>query len=130
DAWARGATLTCVTAMLYTKGRYVAALRIARWATAQPLSPSWRWLLAMIVSTIDIQLGRPAEALTAIDTALQLSQVDQDDRLRQNLLRQRALALYEQGHIAEGIGLALDAHRHLGDYYRDGVIGFSATQLA
>src|SRR4029450_13788405 len=111
-----GATLTCVTAMLYSKGRYTAALRIAPRAAAHPLSPAWRWLLAMIVATIDVQLGRPAEALVAIDAALQLPQVDHDDRLRQNLLRQRALALYEQGQIAEALALALDAHRHLAAY--------------
>src|SRR5262249_33635690 len=52
------------------------------------------------------------------------------DRLRQNLLRQRAMALYQHGQIAEAIGLALDAHRHLSDYYRDGSAGFSARQLA
>ncbi|HEX9438748.1 MAG TPA: transcriptional regulator, partial [Roseiflexaceae bacterium] len=130
DAWSRGATLTCVTAMLHIKGRYTAALRIAGRAAAHPLNPAWHWLLAMIVSTIDNQLGRPAEALAAIESALQLSQVDQDDRLRQNLLRQRALALYEQGQTAEALTLALDAHRHLGDYYRGGVIASSAAQLA
>ena len=129
DAWSRGATLACVTALLYSKGRYAAALRVARRADAQPLSPSWRWLLSMIVAAIDVQLGRPDEALAAIEAALQLPQVDQDDRLRQNLLRQRAMALYEQGQVAEALVLALDAHRHLGDYYRTGVTGFSAQQL-
>jgi DNA-binding SARP family transcriptional activator/HEAT repeat protein len=116
--------------MLYSKGRYTAALRIAQRAATQPLSPAWRWLLSMIVAAIDVQLGRPGEALAAIDAALQLVQVDQDDRLRQNLLRLRAMALYEQGHTAEAIASALDAHRHLGDYYRTGVSGFSAKQLA
>jgi LuxR family transcriptional regulator, maltose regulon positive regulatory protein len=130
DAWSRGATLACVTAMLYSKGRYTAALRIARRASAHPLSPAWRWLLSMIVAAIDVQLGRPDEALAAIEAALQLQQVDQDDQLRQNLLRQRAMALYEQGQVAEALALALDAHRHLGDYYRSGVTGFSAQQLA
>jgi LuxR family transcriptional regulator, maltose regulon positive regulatory protein len=130
DAWSRGATLVCVTAMLYTKGRYATALRIARRAAAQPLSPAWRWLRAMIVSAIDNQLGRPVEALAAIESALELSQVDQDDRLRQNLLRQRAIALYDLGHTTEALALALDAHVHLGDYYHDGVAGFSAAQLA
>lgn len=130
DAWSRSAALVGVTAILYTKGRYLAALRVARQATARPLSAAWRWLLAMIVSAINNQLGRPADTLTAIDEALQLTQVDHDDRLRQNLLRQRALALYQQGQINEAIGLALDAHRHLGDYYRDGMAGFSAAHLA
>ena len=130
DAWSRGATLTCVTAMLYSKGRYIAALRIAPRAAAQPLSPAWRWLLAMIVATIEVQLGRPAEALVAIDAVLQLPQVDHDDRLRQNLLRQRALALYELGQVAEALALALDAHRHLAAYHLTGVTGFSAAQIA
>ena len=130
DAWSRGAALVGATAMLYTKGRYVAALRVARQAAGQPLNPAWHWLLAMLVSSINIRLGQPADALTIIDEALQLPQVDHDDRLRQNLLRQRAMALYQQGQVAEAIALALDAHRHLSDYYRDGSAGFSARQLA
>ena len=130
DAWSRGAALVGATAMLYTKGRYVAALRVARQAAGQPLNPAWHWLLAMLVSSIDIRLGQPADALTIIDEALHLPQVDHDDRLRQNLLRQRAMALYQQGQAAEATALALDAHRHLSDYYRDGSAGFSARQLA
>jgi LuxR family maltose regulon positive regulatory protein len=130
DAWSRGAALVSATAMLYTKGRYVAALRVARQAAGQPLNPAWHWLLAMLVSSIDIRLGQPADALTIIDEVLQLPQVDHDDRLRQNLLRQRAMALYQQGQVAEATALALDAHRHLSDYYRDGSAGFSARQLA
>jgi LuxR family maltose regulon positive regulatory protein len=130
DAWSRGAALVGATAMLYTKGRYVAALRVARQAAGQPLNPAWHWLLAMLVSSIDIRLGQPADALTIIDEALQLPQVDHDDRLRQNLLRQRAMAIYQQGQAAEATMLALDAHRHLSDYYRDGSAGFSARQLA
>ena len=130
DAWSRGAALVAATAMLYTKGRSVAALRVARQAAGQPLNPAWHWLLAMLVSSINIRLGQPADALTIIDEALQLPQVDHDDRLRQNLLRQRALALYQQGQAAEATALALDAHRHLSDYYRDGSAGFSARQLA
>lgn len=130
DAWSRGAALVSATAMLYTKGRYVAALRVARQAAAQPLSPAWHWLMAMLASTINTRIGQPADALTIIAEALRLPQVDHDDRLRQNLLRQRAMALFEQGHVAEATALALDAHRHLSDYYRDGSAGFSARQLA
>ena len=130
DAWSRGATLVGVAAILYTKGRYIAALRVARQASGQPLSPSWRWLLAMLVASINNQLGLPADTLVAIDEALQLPQVDRDDRLRQNLLSHRAMALYERGQIAESIAIALDSHRYLGDYYRDGSAGFSARQLA
>ena len=130
DAWSTGAARVCVTAMLYGKGRYVAALRTARQAATYPLNPAWHWLLAMIVSSIDCLLGRPHEAIAAIDEALQLNLVDHDDRLRQNLLRLRAQAMYDQGQISEGIAMALDAHRHLGDYYHDSTTGFSAAQLA
>lgn len=130
DAWSRGAALTCVTAILATKGRYVAALRVARQAAGLPLNPAWRWLLAMFIASISNQLGLPNEALAAIDEALSLPHVDLDDRLRQNLLHQRAMARAQQGHIAEAIGLALDAHRHLGDYYQDGTAGSTTAQLA
>src|SRR5262245_5884583 len=130
DAWSRGAALVGVTAILYSKGRYMAALRVGRQAAAQPLNPAWHWLMAMLVSAINAQLGLPIDALNVIDEALRLPQVDHDDRLRQNLLRERAMALYEQGHTTEATALALDAHRHLGDYYRDGAAGFSARQLA
>ncbi|MDQ2996472.1 MAG: HEAT repeat domain-containing protein [Chloroflexota bacterium] len=130
DAWSRGAALVGATAMLYTKGRYVAALQVARQAAGQPLNTAWHWLLAMLVSSINIRLGQPTDALTIIDEALHLPQVDHDDRLRQNLLRQRAMALYQQGQVTEATTLALDAHRHLSDYYHDGSAGFSARQLA
>lgn len=130
DSWARGATRVCVTAMLFMKGRYTAALLTSRQAGGYPLNPSWRWLLAMIVSSIHCQLGLPREAIRVIDEALRLPLVDRDDRLRQHLLRQRAQALYDQGQTAESITLALSAHYHLGDYYRDGITGFSATDLA
>ncbi len=130
DAWSRGAALTCATAMLATKGRLVAALRVAHHAATHPLNPAWHWLLAMIVTSIHNQLGRPADSLMIVDQALQLNQVDSNDRLRQNLLRQRAMALYELGQHTEAIALALDAHRYLGDYYRDGTAAGSASQLA
>lgn len=130
DAWSRGAALTCATAMLATKGRLTAALRVARHAATHPLNPAWHWMLAMIVTSIHNQLGRPAESLAMVDETLQLPQVDTNDRLRQNLLRQRAMALYELGQQSEAIALALEAHRYLGDYYRDGTAGGSATQLA
>ncbi|MFN8568522.1 MAG: BTAD domain-containing putative transcriptional regulator [Kouleothrix sp.] len=130
DAWSRGAALVGVTAMLHTKGRYAEALRVARQAAGQPLSPSWHWLQAMIVASINNQLGMPADTIAMIDDALQLPQVDHDDRMRQNLLRHRAFALELQGYTSEAAALAIDSHRHLGDYYRDGSAGFSARQLA
>jgi LuxR family maltose regulon positive regulatory protein len=130
DSWSRGAALVCVTAMLDSKGRYLAALRVARQASGLPLSPSWQWLKTMIVASINNQLGLPADALTTIDEALQLPQVDHDDRLRQNLLRLRAFAMFLQGQTGESSALALEAHRYLGDYYRDGSASLSARQLA
>ena len=130
DAWSRGAALVCVTALLYTRGRHTAALRVARHALGNPLSPAWHWQLAMIVASINNQLGAPAEALSAIESALGLPQVDRDDRLRQNLLRHRAFALELQGQSSEAAALALDAHRHLSDYYHDGSAGLSARQLS
>ena len=81
----------------------------------------------MLVSSIDNRLGMPADALAVIDEALQLPQVERDDRLRQNLLRNRAMALYQQGQIVEATTLAFDAYRHLGDYYRDGSADRSAS---
>lgn len=130
DAWSRGAALVGTTAILYTKGRYVAALRVARQAAGQPLSPAWHWILTMMVASMNNQLGVPTDVLSAIDSALRLPQVNHDDRLRQNLLRHRAFALELQGYSSEAATLALDSHRHLGDFYRDGSAGFSARQLA
>ena len=130
DPWSRGAALVCVTAMLDFKGRYLAALRVARQVAALPLSPAWQWLKTMIVASINNLLGLPADALSAIDETLQLPQMDHDDRLRQNLLRLRAFAMFLQGQIGESTTLALDAHRYLGDYYHDGSASLSARQLA
>jgi ATP/maltotriose-dependent transcriptional regulator MalT/DNA-binding SARP family transcriptional activator len=130
DSWSRGAALVCVTAMLDSKGRYLAALRVARQASGLPLSPSWQWLKTMIVASINNQLGLPADGLATIDEALQLPQLDHDDRLRQNLLRLRAFAMFLQGQIGESSALALEAHRYLGDYYRDGSASLSARHLA
>lgn len=130
DAWSRGAALTCAVAMLSIRGRLSAALRVARHASTHPLNPAWHWLLAMIVASIHNQLGRPSDALAAIDEAMQLASIESNDRMRQNLLRQRAMAIYLLGQHTEAIALALDAHRYLLDYYRDGTAGVSAMQLA
>jgi ATP/maltotriose-dependent transcriptional regulator MalT/DNA-binding SARP family transcriptional activator len=130
DDWARGAALVAVVALLYSRGRPQAALRVARHAGAYPRNLIWQWLLAMILGSIYTQLGRPAQALTAIDVALGLPQIDGDDRLRQNLRRLRALALYQQGNSSESLALALEAHTHLSDYYQDGSSGTSALMLA
>ncbi|MCG8346533.1 MAG: winged helix-turn-helix domain-containing protein [Chloroflexales bacterium] len=130
DAWARGAALVSVVALLYSKERYNAALRVASHAATHPRSPFWQWLLSLIVATISVQQGHPNVAISATDETLAMPQIDRDDRLRQNLLRQRALALYQQGHSSEAVELALTAHRRLSDYYDDGVLGSSAALLA
>lgn len=130
DPWSRGAMLTCVTAILFSKGRYQAALRIASRAAAHPLNPVWQWLLSMIESTINVQLGRPKQALQVIETSLEIPAIDQNDRLHQNLLRQRALALHQQGATDEAASLALAAHKNLANYHLKGVSGFSAMYLS
>jgi ATP/maltotriose-dependent transcriptional regulator MalT/DNA-binding SARP family transcriptional activator len=130
NEWSRGAARVCVVAILYSKGRDLAALRVARYATALPLYPAWRWLLTLVVSSIHCRLGRPTDALSAIDETLSLPQVDLDDRLRQSLLRLRALALFQQGQVVEATALALDVHQQLRHYYAGDVVGISAAQLA
>jgi DNA-binding SARP family transcriptional activator/ATP/maltotriose-dependent transcriptional regulator MalT len=130
DPWSTGAARVCVATMLYVQSRELAALRVARQAANLPLNPTWRWMLSMIVATIGARLGRPVESIAAVDDALQNAAIDHDDRLRQNLLRVRAMAMYEQGYIAEGIALSLEAHRHLGDYEQTGMAAHSAFQLA
>lgn len=130
DAWARGTALVSVVALRYSQGNFPAALRMTRYAVRHPRSPFWQWLLALIVSDISIQRGHPQAALAAIDEALALPQIDREDRLRQVLLRQRALALHQQGHGSEAVELALSAHFHLSDYYNEGTVGMSAAMLA
>ncbi len=130
DAWARGATLVSVVALLYSRGRYNAALRVAHQAASHPRSTFWQWLLSLIVATISVRQGHPAVALTTIDEALAIPQIDRDDRLRQHLLHQRVQALYQQGHITEASELALSVHRQLSDYSNDALIGSSTAMLA
>ncbi len=130
DAWSHGSALVCVTAMLYAQGRDLAALRIARHAAMRPLSPAWHWLLTMTAATIELRLGRPDEAIERIDAALRVPQIDEDDRLHQNLLRLQARARFDQGYLAEATTAALQAHRHLGDYQRSGIVAASAQELA
>lgn len=130
DDWSLGAARVCVTTMLYAQWRDVAALKVARQAMALPLNPAWRWMLAMIVASINTRLGRPTDAIAAVDEALRLPAIDLDDRLRQNLLRLKACALFELGSVAEGVALSLESHQHLIDYGQSGIAGFSAAQLA
>ncbi len=130
DTWARGAALASTAALLYSRGRYAAALRVAAHATHHPRSVFWQWLLAMIVSSIHTQQGYPEAALTAIGQALEMPQVERDDRLHQNLLLLKALALYQQGQVSEAVFVALDAYRRLSVYEQQSVIGVSAAFLA
>jgi ATP/maltotriose-dependent transcriptional regulator MalT/DNA-binding SARP family transcriptional activator len=132
DAWSRGVRLVCLIGRLYVKGRDDAALRMARHAATLPLNPTWRWLLAMVVGSICGLLGRPHEALPLIDETIQLARVDQDDRLRQNMLRLRGVALYELGNTADGLALVQDSYRHLKDYYMGlgSANGYNAMQVA
>ncbi|NTV63050.1 MAG: transcriptional regulator, partial [Oscillochloris sp.] len=130
DAWARGASLASVVALLYSRGRYTAALRVAGHAARHPRGTFWQWLLAMIISSIQIQQGYPTAALATISAALETPQIDRDDRMRQNLLRLQAMALYLQGHLLEATGVALDVHRRLSDLSNEGVIGSSAMFLS
>ncbi|MBX0326107.1 transcriptional regulator, partial [Oscillochloris sp. ZM17-4] len=130
DAWARGAAMASVAALLYSRGRYAAALRVAGHAARHPRGTFWQWLLAMIVSSIQIQQGYPAAAIATISAALEIPQVDRDDRLRQPLLRLQAMALYLQGQILDATGIALDAHDRLSDFSNESVIGTSAMFLA
>lgn len=130
DTWARGAALASTAALLYSRGRYAAALRVAAHATRHPRSVFWQWLLAMIVSSIHTQQGYPEAALTAIGQALEMPQVERDDRLHQNLLLLKALALYQQGQLSEAVFVALDAYRRLSVYEQQSVIGVSAAFLA
>jgi LuxR family maltose regulon positive regulatory protein len=130
DAWARGAALASAAALLYNRGRYAAALRVASYAGRHPRSPFWQWLLAMIVSSIHAQQGYPEQALAAVGQALEMPQADRDDRLHQNLQLIRALAQYEQGDLSEAVSTALDAHRRLSVYGQESVTGVSAAFLS
>lgn len=130
DAWARGAALASTAALLYSRGRYAAALRVAHHAARHPRSPFWQWLLAMIVASIYVQQGYPEAAAAAVAQALEMPQVERDDRLHQNLLLLHAMALYQQGRGSEGVQVALDAHRRLSAYSQESVIGVSAVFAA
>ena len=130
DPWARGAALASTAALLYSRGRYAAALRVANHAARHPRSPFWQWLLGMIVASIHIQQGYPERAAATIAQALEMPQVDRDDRLHQNLLLLHSMALYQQGHAGAAVSVALDAHRRLSAYSQESVIGVSAAFVA
>ena len=130
DRWARGAALAATTALLYSRGRYAAALRVASQAARYPRNAFWQWLLAMIVTAIHSHQGYPERAAAAVAQALAMPQAEHDDRLYQNLRLLHAFTLYQQGAIGEAVNVALDAHRHLVTYAQESVIGVSSTLLA
>lgn len=130
DAWARGTALVSVVALLYSRGRYAAALRVAAQAERHPRNPFWNWLLAMTVASIHNQQGYPGMAQATVESALAMPQVDRDDRLRQDLLRQKAAALGLQGAMSEALNLAQDVYQRLSDYAHESAIGSSAALLA
>jgi LuxR family transcriptional regulator, maltose regulon positive regulatory protein len=130
DAWARGAALVSVVALLYSRGRYAAALRVAAKAERHPRNAFWQWLLALTVGSIHVQRGYPLAALSTVTAALEVPQVDRDDRRRQHLLRLQASALYQQGQGNEAVTLALESYQRLSDYADEGAIGSTAALLA
>ena len=130
DDWSQGAARVCVAAILFSKGRNLDTLRVARQAEAFPLSPRWSWLLSMLVATINCSLGRPREAMTTLDAAMSLPLVDLDDRLLQNLMRLRSLALYELGQVTEALVAAQESYNQLRNYTHNDSAGISAGQLA
>ncbi len=131
DPWARGAALVGFTALLYSRGRFRAALRTARWAEQRPLSVLWQWLLAVVRASIYTQQGSPAEALLAIDAALELPRIDRNDMLRQSLLLLRAMALYQQGQHGLALDQAFESYYRLNEYAPGSVLaGHAALTLA
>ncbi len=130
DRWAQGAALAATAALLYSRGRYAAALRVASRATRYPRNAFWQWLLAMIVTAIHSHQGYPERAAAAVTQALAMPQAEHDDRLYQNLRLLHAFTLYQQGAIGEAVNIALDAHLHLVAYAQESVIGVSSSLLA
>ncbi len=116
DPWSRGAALVGLTALLYSRGRFRAALRVARWADRHPLSVLWQWLLAVLRASIYTQQGLPAEALAAIQAALELPRIDRNDMLRQSLLLLQVMALYQQGQSEAALDQAQECYYRLNDY--------------
>jgi LuxR family transcriptional regulator, maltose regulon positive regulatory protein len=130
DPWSRGALLVGAAAVLYTRGRYAAALRVGQRAQAHPLNPFWQWLLALISAHMYVLLGRPSEAIARVESVLQIPQIGVYDRLRQHLLREKAVALFLMGQTSEAVELAQDVALMLETAYRDGSSGASAMVLA
>ncbi|WP_448337115.1 BTAD domain-containing putative transcriptional regulator [Chloroflexus aurantiacus] len=129
DTWSRGAALIGLMALLYSRGRFQAALRVARWVDRRPLSVLWQWLLAVLRASIYIQQGYPTEALSAIRAALELPRIDRNDLLRQSLLLLQAMALYQQGQRDDALSLAQESYTRLNDYAPGSVMAGNAALI-
>lgn len=129
DTWSRGAALIGLMALLYSRGRFRAALRVARWVDRRPLSVLWQWLLAILRASIYIQQGYPTEALSAIRAALELPRIDRNDLLRQSLLLLQAMALYQQGKRDDALSLAQESYTRLNDYAPGSVLVGNAALI-
>ncbi|MDW8402936.1 BTAD domain-containing putative transcriptional regulator [Chloroflexus sp.] len=129
DVWSRGAALVGLMALAYSQGRFRAALRIARWADRRPLSVLWQWLLAALRASIYTQQGCPAEALAAINAALELPRIDRNDMLRQSLLLLQAMALYQQGKHEVALDQAQECYYRLNDYAPGSVLAGNAALI-
>ncbi|MGQ9612479.1 BTAD domain-containing putative transcriptional regulator [Chloroflexus sp.] len=129
DTWSRGAALIGLMALLYSRGRFQAALRVARWVDGRSLSVLWQWLLAILRASIYIQQGYPTEALSAIRAALELPRIDRNDLLRQSLLLLQAMALYQQGKHDDALSLAQESYTRLNDYAPSSVLVGNAALI-
>ncbi len=129
DPWSRGAALIGLMALLYNRGKFRAALRVARWADRRPLSVLWQWLLAILRASIYIQQGYPADALAAIRAALELPRIDRNDMLRQSLLLLQAMALYQQGKRDDALSQAQESYQRLNDYAPGSVLTGNAALI-
>ncbi|WP_298490123.1 BTAD domain-containing putative transcriptional regulator [uncultured Chloroflexus sp.] len=129
DAWSRGAALVGLMALAYSQGRFRAALRIARWADRRPLSVLWQWLLAALRASIYTQQGCPAEAMSAINAALELPRIDRNDMLRQSLLLLQAMALFQQGKGEAALDQVQECYYRLSDYVPGSVLAGNAALI-
>ncbi|WP_298818007.1 BTAD domain-containing putative transcriptional regulator [Chloroflexus sp.] len=131
DAWSRGAALVGLMALFYSRGHFQAALRVARWADRHPLSVLWQWLLAVLRASIYTRQGYPAEAMAAIQVALELPRIDRNDMLRQSLLLLQVMALYQQGQSETALDQAQECYYRLNDYAPGSVLtGHAALILS
>lgn len=130
DPWADGTVQACTSAALALRGRFEQALLLANQIDTGYLNHQWRWLLAAILAGVCCRLGRPQQALLIISVALDSPQIESNDRVRLELLRLRADALFQQGDIVGATTLSQDVYEQLGNYPRGGMFGLCAAQHA